>query len=88
MTVDQAAVRFTADGFLQGPAALSEARRGTFDPGYGRYTWGKLAIGDLRDRAQGAWGSGFSLPRFHAACCIWGHRRWACSTPPSSEADQ
>ena len=67
MTVDQAAVRFTADGFLQGPAALSEARRGTFDPGYGRYTWGKLAIGDLRDRAQSAWASGFSLPRFHAA---------------------
>ncbi len=88
MTVDQAAVRFTADSYLAGPAALSEARRGTFDPGYGRYTWGKLAIGDLRDKAQGR---GVRASRSRAAtrrCCIWGPRRWACSTPPSSEADQ
>jgi len=67
MSVDDAAARFTADAFLQGPAALSEARRGTFDPGYGRYTWGKLAIRDLRDKARTAWGPEFSLPRFHRA---------------------
>jgi hypothetical protein len=67
MTVQEAARRFAADAYLQGPAALSEARRGTFDAGYGRYTWGKLAIRDLRVRAQGEWGSGFSLPRFHKA---------------------
>lgn len=67
MTVEDAAARFAADAFLQGPAALSEARRGTFDPGYGRYTWGKLAILDLRERARAAWGDGFSLPRFHRA---------------------
>ncbi|HVX46800.1 MAG TPA: DUF885 family protein [Mycobacteriales bacterium] len=67
MTVADAARRFEADAFLAGPAALSEARRGTFDPTYGRYTWGKLAVLDTRERARVAWGADFSLPRFHAA---------------------
>lgn len=67
MTVADATRRFERDAFLAGPAALSEARRGTFDPTYGRYTWGKLAILDLRERARAAWGEGFDLPRFHAA---------------------
>lgn len=67
MTVQDAAHRFEQDAFLAGPAALSEARRGTFDPTYGRYTWGKLAVLDARERARAAWGAGFSLPRFHAA---------------------
>jgi hypothetical protein len=67
MTVEDAARRFTEDAFLQGPAALSEARRGTFDPTYGRYTWGKLAILDIREQAKQTWGADFSLPRFHRA---------------------
>ena len=67
MTVADATRRFERDAFLAGPAAVSEARRGTFDPTYGRYTWGKLAILDLRERARAAWGAGFDLPRFHAA---------------------
>jgi uncharacterized protein (DUF885 family) len=67
MTVEEAARRFTVDAFLQGSAALSEARRGTFDPTYGRYTWGKLAILDFREQAKQAWGPEFSLPRFHRA---------------------
>jgi uncharacterized protein (DUF885 family) len=67
MSVTDAARRFEADAFLAGPAALSEARRGTFDPTYGRYTWGKLAVLDARERARAAWGADFSLPRFHAA---------------------
>lgn len=67
MTVADATERFERDAFLAGPAALSEARRGTFDPGYGRYTWGKLVIRDLRERAKAEWGDGFSLPRLHAA---------------------
>ena len=49
------------------PAALSEARRATFDPTYGRYTWGKLEILKLRERARKDWGSGFTLQRFHKA---------------------
>jgi Bacterial protein of unknown function (DUF885) len=67
MTVAEAARRFEQDAFLAGQAALSEARRGTFDPTYGRYTWGKLEILDLRERARRDWGAGFDLPRFHAA---------------------
>jgi len=67
MTVAEGARRFEADTHLTGAAALSEARRATFDPTYGRYTWGKLEILDLRDRARSAWGAGFSLLRFHAA---------------------
>lgn len=67
MTVAEATRRFEADAFLAGPAAASEASRGTFDPTYGRYTWGKLAILRLREQARQRWGGDFSLPRFHRA---------------------
>ncbi|HZB51314.1 MAG TPA: DUF885 family protein, partial [Mycobacteriales bacterium] len=67
MTVAEAADRFERDAFLAGPAALSEGRRGTFDPTYGRYTWGKLVIRDLREQARAEWGAAYDLPRFHAA---------------------
>ena len=66
-TVGEAAARFEADTHLAGSAALSEARRATFDPTYGRYTWGKLEIMRLREQARAAWGAGFTLQRFHAA---------------------
>jgi hypothetical protein len=67
MTVEEAARRFAADTHLSGSAALSEARRATFDPTYGRYTWGKLEILKLRERARKEWGTGFTLQRFHKA---------------------
>src|SRR5580698_4260616 len=67
MTVEEGARRFAADTHLAGPAALSEARRATFDPTYGRYTWGKLEIMDLREQARKRWGNGFTLLRFHTA---------------------
>jgi hypothetical protein len=67
MTVPEAARRFEADTHLSGPAALSEAQRATFDPTYGRYTWGKLEILKLRERARKEWGAGFTLRRFHTA---------------------
>ena len=72
MSVADAARRFESDAFLLGPAALSEARRGTFDPTYGRYTWGKLEIRRLREQARQQWGSGFSLARFHRALLALG----------------
>jgi len=72
MTVAEAGRRFEQDAFLAGQAALSEARRGTFDPTYGRYTWGKLEIRDLRERARRDWGARFDLPRFHAAMLALG----------------
>jgi hypothetical protein len=67
MTIAEAARRFEADTHLSGPAAQSEARRAAFDPTYGRYTWGKMEIMALRDRARASWGAGFSLRRFHVA---------------------
>jgi Bacterial protein of unknown function (DUF885) len=67
MTVAEAARRFEADTHLAGPAAVAEARRAAFDPTYGRYTWGKMEIMKLRERARKEWGAGFSLYRFHAA---------------------
>jgi hypothetical protein len=67
MSVAEAARRFETDTHISGPAALSEARRATFDPTYGRYTWGKLEIMALRDRARQEWGAAFTLRRFHAA---------------------
>ncbi len=65
MTVGDATRRFEADAFSAGPAAVAEAQRGTFDPTYGRYTWGKFAILDLREKARASWGSEFSLSRLH-----------------------
>ena len=72
MTIEDAAHQFREDAFLSGQSALAEARRGLFDPTYGRYTWGKLAILDARERARTAWGKGFSLPRFHTALLALG----------------
>jgi hypothetical protein len=71
-TVDEAAARFAADTHLTGEAALSEARRATFDPTYGRYTWGKLEIMRKREEARAAWGAGFTLKRFHSALLALG----------------
>ena len=67
MTVADGAARFEADAFCFGPAARAEAARATFDPTYGRYTWGKLEILRLRDRAKASWGAGYSPARFHDA---------------------
>ena len=65
MTMDEAVHRFEDDAHLEGPAATSEAARATFDPTYGRYTWGKLEIVALRSEAQARWGRRYSNPRFH-----------------------
>ncbi len=67
MTVSDCAARFESDTHLLGQAAQAEATRATFDPTYGRYTWGKLEIMDLREAARKAWGGEFSLLRFHTA---------------------
>src|SRR5450432_622528 len=67
MTVADAAARFESDAFLSRRAALSEAARATFDPTYGRYTWGNMIIRETQARARTAWGAGYSHSRFHAA---------------------
>ena len=65
MSMREAAHRFEQDAHLKGPAARSEAARATFDPTYGRYTWGKLEILRLREQARSAWGVDYSHQRFH-----------------------
>lgn len=67
MTLDEAERRFTEDAFLHGPAARAEAVRATFDPTYGRYTWGKLALMDLRDEARRRWGPAYTHRRLNEA---------------------
>ncbi len=67
LSVEEATARFENDAFLGHSAARSEAQRGTFDIGYGRYTQGKLAIMDLREQARASWGEDFSLSRLHSA---------------------
>lgn len=80
MPLSDAAARFTEDVSLAGPAALHEAERGLFDPSYGRYTWGKFAVPDLREQARARWGSDFSLRRFHSALSPSVPRPWGCCT--------
>lgn len=63
--VAEGARRFEADAFLRGPAARSEAERATFDPTYGRYTWGKIIIREMQDRARQEWGNAYTHRRFH-----------------------
>jgi len=65
MTLAEAAALFEADAYLLGPAGYAEAERALFDPTYGRYTWGKLEIAQLRDEAIVAWGTKYSHRRFH-----------------------
>ena len=72
MKMDDAVRSFEQDAFLKGPAARSEAGRATYDPTYGRYTWGKLEILDLRDEAMATWGGRYSHLRFHEALLALG----------------
>jgi hypothetical protein len=72
LTLEDATRRFTEDAFLQGSAARSEAHRATWDPTYGRYTWGKLEILGLRDEAVALWGRRYSHRRFHDALLALG----------------
>lgn len=65
MTMDDAVRRFQEDAFFKGPAARSEANRATYDPTYGRYTWGKMEIRRLRDEAKAQWGNRYTHRRFH-----------------------
>jgi uncharacterized protein (DUF885 family) len=67
MDVDDATATFMTDALMPEATARSEARRGTFDPTYGNYTWGKWTILDARQEARQKWGDGFSLRRFHDA---------------------
>jgi uncharacterized protein (DUF885 family) len=55
------------EAYYQEKPARSEALRGTYDPGYGFYTLGKLQLLKLREDWKAQEGDRFSLQRFHDA---------------------
>lgn len=65
MSVREAVHFFRTYAFLDESAALREAVRGTYDPGYLKYTLGKLQIMKLREDVRQRRGDAFSLKRFH-----------------------
>lgn len=67
MNVDEATHAFVDAALMPEVTARAEASRGTFDPTYGIYSWGKWTILDAREDARKQWGEGFSLRRFHDA---------------------
>jgi len=80
-TVDDAARLFETRAHLPAPAARQEAERGTYDPTYGGYFLGKMAILKLRDDVRVARGAMFDLREFHEQVMtngiapIWAHRQ-------------
>jgi len=65
MSVADGARFFHENCYYEEKPSLSEAMRGTFDPGYLNYTLGKLQILKLRDDYKAQEGAGFSLEKFH-----------------------
>jgi hypothetical protein len=81
MTVADSVARFMDVALFPRPAAVQEANRGLFDPMYARFTWGKLAITDVRERAKARRGKDFDLGAFHAEL-------FALGSPPIGLLDQ
>jgi uncharacterized protein (DUF885 family) len=65
MSVADAAKFFQENCYYEVKPAMSEALRGTFDPGYLNYTLGKWQILKLRDDYKAQEGPNFSLEKFH-----------------------
>jgi uncharacterized protein (DUF885 family) len=65
MTVDEATQFFMDHCHFERAPARAEAERGTYDPGYGFYTLGKLQILKLREDVKRERGGAFSLRTFH-----------------------
>ena len=63
----EASAFFTEVAYLPEQVAVAESRRASFDPTYGRYTWGKLVLRDLAEQARSRWGANFTDRRFHDA---------------------
>lgn len=81
MTVEEATRFFMKYAYMEETTARSEAVRGTFDPGYGNYTLGKLLCLDLRTRVKAQEGAGFSLRRFHDRVLAYGAPPWPLLVP-------
>ncbi len=65
MSVADGAKFFHENCYYEEKPSLSEAMRGTFDPGYLNYTLGKLQILKLRADYKAQEGADFSLEKFH-----------------------
>jgi uncharacterized protein (DUF885 family) len=65
MSVADGARFFHENCYYEEKPSMSEAMRGTFDPGYLNYTLGKLQILKLRDDYKAQEGANFSLEKFH-----------------------
>jgi uncharacterized protein (DUF885 family) len=67
MTLQQGIEFFQKQGFQSAKVAEMEAKRGTQDPTYLYYTYGKLQILALRDEYKKKLGSAYTLRKFHDA---------------------
>ncbi len=65
MSVADGAKFFHENCYYEPKPSMSEAMRGTFDPGYLNYSLGKLEILKLRDDYKAQEGANFSLEKFH-----------------------
>jgi hypothetical protein len=65
LSVEQGVRFFRDEAFVEESTARREAERGTFDPGYGVYTLGKLMLLKLREDYKAHVGDTFSLRSFH-----------------------
>jgi uncharacterized protein (DUF885 family) len=80
-TVDEGARCFEQEAHLPQPAARQEAERATYDPTYGGYFLGKLALLKLRHDVAELEGDSFDLRRFHERVMTngiapwWAHRQ-------------
>ena len=66
-SVEQGMRFFRDEAYLEESSARREAERGTFDPSYGVYALGKLALLKLRADYQAEQGKSFSQRTFHDA---------------------
>lgn len=80
-TLDDAQACFEKQAYVSAPAARREAERAAYDPTYGGYFLGKMALLNLRDDYAAARGKDFFLREFHERIMtngiapIWAHRQ-------------
>jgi hypothetical protein len=72
MTVAESEAMFRDKAFKDPGNARQQAARGTFDPGYGNYTLGKLMIRKLRDDWTATRGGRASWQAFHDGLLSYG----------------
>ena len=72
MTMAQAQKLFVEQGLQSKKVAEMETKRGTEDPTYLYYTWGKLQILKLRAEYEKKQGANYSLRKFHDALLAQG----------------